>query len=214
MEKQNNIEIGRVLRANTSGFELGCRVQQLSIPEFGGLVKAISASDEAIYGLIYNIHIDDDPLVGRLVLQNEIRPEDINDQRENRILPIEMSVLSLGQVKNETLIYGLPPRPPLNLDAVLIVRDHAEIVRFTNKLTYLRLILRGDQNNVPIDQLLVAHIRHIYKLRDNDNAWAMRMIREVIELLRSDYNTLIPTLEALSDALPTLPTTLLDKELI
>ncbi len=205
MNDQTNVEIGRVLRANTSGFELGCRVQQLSIPEFGGLVKAQAAADESIYGLIYNIHIDDDPLVGRLVLQNQIDPADISDQRENRILPIEMSVLALGQQKNGQITHGFPARPPLNLDQVFMVRDAAEIIQFTDKLSYLRLILRGAQTGVPVDQLLVAHIRNIYQLRGNDDVWAMGMIREVIELLRSDYNTLIPTLEALSDALPQLP---------
>ena len=35
--------------------------------------------------------------------------------------------------------------------------------------------------------------------------WAMRAIQELIELLRSSYDILIPTLEALSDALPLLP---------
>ena len=200
-----NEEIGRVLRANTSGFELGCRVQQLRVPEFGGLVKAVSAADECIYGLIYNIHIDDDPLVGRLVLTENLSDADINDQRENRILPIEMSVVALGYRQNGAILHGFPPRPPLNLDPVYSVSESAEVIAFSDKMSYLRLILRGAQSGIPVDQLLVAHIRSVYRLRGDDDAWALAVIQEVIELLRSDYNTLIPTLEALSDALPGLP---------
>ena len=34
------IEIGRLLRAGTTGFVVGCRVSQLEQPGFGALVKA------------------------------------------------------------------------------------------------------------------------------------------------------------------------------
>ena len=68
-------EVGRVLRASTSGFAVGCRVNQLSVPAFGSLVKAQPIDEgEAIYGLIYDMHIDDDPLIRRLVLAENPRP--------------------------------------------------------------------------------------------------------------------------------------------
>ena len=199
-----NPEIGRTLRANIMGFSFGTRSQQLSIPQFGGLVKAQTSEDECIYGLIYDINVDDDPLVGRLVLSDNLSPTDIEDQRNNRLLPIEMSVLSVGHRANDKITYGFPPRPPLNLDAVYMVTSIEELKQFTDRFSYLRLVLRAEQNGVPVDQLLVAHIRSIYHLRGQDNVWAHGVIQEVIELLRSNYETLIPTLEALSDALPVL----------
>jgi hypothetical protein len=36
-------------------------------------------------------------------------------------------------------------------------------------------------------------------------AWGTAVTQELIELLRSNYDVLVPTLEALSDALPELP---------
>ena len=201
-----NQEIGRVLRASTTGFAVGSRIGQLETPAFGGLVKASPVTErKAIYGLIYDMHIDDDPLVRRLIL-NENPPEAvINDQRRNRLLPIEMSVLIVGYQLNGRISHGLPPRPPLNLDPVEVCLDPDEIRHFTDNLGYLRLILRTIAgNNVPVDQLLVAHIVGIYHLRQRDNAWAMAVIQELIELLRSNYDVLIPTLEALSEALPQL----------
>lgn len=198
----DNIEIGRILRASTAGFAVGCRVQQLQTPEFGGLVKALTADGDAIYGLIYDMHIDDDPLVRRLVLADDLQPSAIEDQRNNRLLPIEMSVLALAYTQPAGGIrYGLPPRPPLNLDPVEMVLNAAEITQLTDTLSYLRQIVRQDANRVPIDQLLVAHIRAVYGLRGHDEAWALAAVQEVIELLRSDYNTLIPTVEALSAAI-------------
>ena len=93
--------IGRVLRASTTGFAIGCRVPQLQTPAFGGLVKAQPLDNrEAIYGLIYDMHIDDDPLARRLVMAENPRPEAVEDQRRNRLLPIEMSVLVVGYQLN------------------------------------------------------------------------------------------------------------------
>ncbi|MFQ5398993.1 MAG: hypothetical protein ACE5E7_05265 [Anaerolineae bacterium] len=201
-----NQEIGRVLRASTVGFSVGCRVAQLSVPAFGSLVKAQPVDErEAIYGLIYDMHIDDDPLVRRLVLAENPSEEIINDQRDNRMLPVEMKVLAVGYRLNGQIKHGLPPRPPLNLDPVELCSDAAEITQFTDNLGYLRLILRAADGNVPVDQLLVAHISDAFHIRGRDRGWALGAIQEMIELLRSNYDMLIPTLEALNDALPELP---------
>jgi len=197
--------IGRVLRAGTAGFVIGCQVQHLARPSFGCLVKAQPVDErEAIFGLIYNMDVADDPLVRRLILAESPREEVISDQRRNRLLPIEMSVLAVGYCLNGRFYHGLPPRPPLNLDPVHLCHDPAELIRFTDRLGYLRLILRAADMGVPVDQLLVAHVQDVYRLRGNDADWAMTVINEVIELLRSDYDTLVPTLEALGEALPDL----------
>jgi hypothetical protein len=202
---KNEEEIGRVLRANTTGFAVGSRVNQLTTPGFGSLVKAQAAGErEAIYGLIYNINIDDDQLIRRLVMVEAPRREVIEDQRNNRILPIEMSVLAVGYRLNGDLHYSLPPRPPLNLDPVILVEDPQELEAFTRNLGYLRLILRAEGGRVPVDQLLVAHMHDIYRRRGEDAAWIVAVVRELIELLRSNYDVLIPTLEALNSAVPGL----------
>ncbi len=205
-------EVGRVLRASTTGFAVGSRVQQLSAPSFGCMVKAQPLDErEAIYGLIYDMHIDDDPLVRRLILAENPRPSVIEDQRNNRLLPIEMSALTIGYQRDGDLHHGLPPRPPLNLDPVMLCSEREEVTRFTERPTYLRLILRAAGTQVPVDQLLVAHVRHTYEQRGRDDAWALRTIQELIELLRSDYELLVPTLEAIGDALPDLaPATALE----
>jgi len=200
-----NIEIGRVLRASTAGFTVGCRVSQLSFPSFGCLVKAQPvAQREAIYGLIYDMHIDDDPLVRRLVLAESPPQSVIEDQRNNRLLPIEMSVLTAGYQLDGELFHGLPPRPPLNLDPVFLCQDPDEVRAFTDRPGYLRLLLRAAGENVPVDQLLVTHIGQVYELRGHDAEWAIKTIRELIELLRNNYDLLIPTLEAIHDANPEL----------
>ena len=195
--------IGRVLRASTQGFAIGSRINQLQDPAFGALVEAQPAEDrESIFGLIYNIHVNDDPVVQRLVLAENPPIEVIEDQRRNRLRPIEMSVLAIGYRSQNEIRHGLPPRPPLNLDPVFLCRDQDLVTQFSDDLGYLRLILRAESSGVPVDQLLVAHIRDMYILRGYDDAWALRVIQEIIELLRSNYDVLVPTLEALNAALP------------
>lgn len=197
-------EIGRVLRASTAGFSIGCRVSQLAAPSFGCLVKAQPIDQrEAIYGLIYDMHIDDDPLVRRLVLAEEPRQSVIEDQRQNRLLPIEMAVLTLGYQVNGQIRHGLPPRPPLNLDPAYLCQDPWEVAQFTDSPIYLRLILRAAASEVPVDQLLVAHLRQVFELRGEDMEWLRRRVEEIIDLLRGDYDLLVPTLEMINAYLPT-----------
>ncbi len=93
---EDAIQIGRLLRAGTSGFVVGCRVSQLESPAFGGLVRATLSDDYQIYGLIHDIHIDDDGLVRQLVTAEGIDENVIADNRLNRNVPLEMSVLSVG----------------------------------------------------------------------------------------------------------------------
>lgn len=208
MNEMVNQEIGRVLRASTTGFAVGCRVGQLEAPAFGSLVKAQPVdAREAIYGLIYNIHVDDDPLVRRLVLADSPHPEAIQDQRENRMLPIEMSVITVGYVADDWIHHRLPPRPPLNLDPVEVCLDVDEVREFSDRLSYLPLLLRAVGGDVPVDQLLVAHITHFYQARGEDRVWIQAVVEELIDLLRDDYEMLMPTLEALSTALPALEET-------
>ena len=197
--------IGRVLRASTAGFAVGSQVNQLSLPGLGCLVKAVRDDSEAVFGLISDIHIDDDQLVQRLVMADNPPRSIIEDQRQNRMLPVEMTIITLGYSQNGRLQYGLPPRPPLNLDPVHLCVDEDEVCRFTavterGTLGYFRLITRA-QSTVPLDQLLVAHVRDVYAKRGEDGAWLNTAVQEIIDLLRTDYEALMPTLEALSDLL-------------
>ena len=91
-----SIEIGRLLRSGTTGFVAGCSVSQLDAPVFGGLVRAPLGNEYQVYGLIYDIHIDDDGLVRQLVTSDNVSAEVIADNRERRIVPVEMSILTVG----------------------------------------------------------------------------------------------------------------------
>lgn len=154
------LTIGWVLRASTIGFTVGCRVLQPKTPQFGDLVKVPLPDDNTnIFGLIYNVQVQDDPAVRQLILTGEMEPEAVLDQRENRLVPIEISVLVVGyQLGKADIIQGLPPQPPLSLD-MLIMCDDAELRAFTQRLDYLRLVLNAAQ--IPADEALIANLRRV-----------------------------------------------------
>ena len=191
------IEIGRLLRAGTTGFTAGCSVTQFEAPAFGALVRAPLGDQYQVYGLIYDIHIDDDGLVRQLVTAEDVSVEVMRDNRERRIVPVEMSVLSVGYEQDGKIHHMLPPRPPLSLD-VIFACDDGEIVRFTEKFGYFRHILNSQE--APVGELIASHIQQAAAAHGSDSAaWRESATREVITLLRDDYPALMSVLSALSD---------------
>jgi hypothetical protein len=197
------IEIGRLLRAGTSGFVVGCRVNQLEAPSFGALVRVPLEDGYQIYGMIHDIHIDDDGLVRQLVTAESVDPSVIQDNRINRNVPVEMSVLVIGYQQNGRISHLLPPRPPLSLDVIYLCEPE-EICRFTaqGRFGYFRHVLRA--TDLPIGELLAAHVQQAGGIhrQDGNPGWASAATRELITLLRDDYATLMSVLGALGDAFP------------
>jgi len=195
---KKSIQIGHLLRAGTTGFVVGCSVSQLEAPVLGALVRAPLQNDYSVYGLIYNIHIDDDGLVRQLVTSEAINPEVMLDNRERRIVPVEISVLAVGYEQEGAISHLLPPQPPLSLDVIYLCSPD-ELRRFTlaGRFGYFRHILQASE--FPVGEVLAAHIRQASGVhRETD--WVDRASQELITLLRDDYPTLMSVLGALGDA--------------
>lgn len=194
------LEVGRVLSAGTSGFVVGCRVDQLGTPSFGALVRAPSDPQQQVFGLIYYIRIQDDGLVRQLVTADKVSEEVVRDNRERRIVPVELSVAVLGCEIDGHIRHHLPPRPPLSLDRIVLCgRD--EVRRFTaaGHFSYLRHLLR--LQDLPLGEILAAHIRHARGAHPDPRAWSAAAVQELITLLRDDYATLTSVLGALDSVL-------------
>jgi hypothetical protein len=194
------IAIGRLLRASTAACVVGCRVDQAGAPAFGSLVRIPLLDEIQVYGLIYDIHIEDDGLVRQLVTAPEVRPEVFDDNRINRSVPVEFSVLHIGYDQAGRISHLLPPRPPLSLDEIFPCADE-EIVRFTaaGRFGYFRHILRAE--DLPAGELLAAHVQQAAAAHAaaGDPAWREHAIQELITLLRDDYPALMAVLGALAD---------------
>ena len=137
--------VGRIVRSSTTRFAVGCETLQSEVPAFGCLVK-VRALDHEVYGLIYDVRVEDDPYVRQLAVVPDSRPEVIEDQRRNRQVPIEVAVLVIGYRHNGQIYHRLPPQPPISLDVILTC-DGDELVEFTQHLDYFRLVL--DNRDLP-----------------------------------------------------------------
>lgn len=169
IESQSPI-IGNVLRASTTGFVCGTRSQDINHPSFGAFVRTRhnQNSDIDVIGLIYAISIDDDPLVRQLILANNLNSATVRDQRENRMVPVEISVVNVGFLQYDEVYHNLPPRPPLSLDPVQLC-DPDCIVHFTQRLDFLRLVLTT--NDVPAEELLAASLLYAANARPKNERY-------------------------------------------
>jgi hypothetical protein len=193
-------EIGRLLRAGTTGFVVGCRVAQIDAPSFGALVRVALDGDYQVYGLIHDIHIDDDGLVRQLVTAEDVAEAVIADNRVNRNVPLELSVLTVGYRLDGKVSHLLPPRPPLSLDVIYLCSAE-EIRQFTGagRFGYFRHVLRA--SDLPVGELLAAHIKQAgaAQAEAGKREWKNAATQELITLLRDDYATLMSVLGALGD---------------
>ncbi len=181
---ETSLSIGYVLRANTTEFTVGCRVLEPHTPQFGDFVK-VTVNQTDIMGLVYNVQINDDPAVRQLILTGNLSPEAIRDQRLNRLVPIEVSVLVAGYRRGGAFAQNLPPQPPISLDTLQPCSEQ-EIIQFTERLDFLRLILRA--THLPADDLLIAILGRAATIRapQTQRPFLLNAGREVARLLNAD----------------------------
>ncbi len=195
-----DIEIGKLLRASTASCVLGCRISQATAPNFGDLVRIHVEKEYGIYGLVYDIRIEDDGLVRQLVTAENVSDDVIQDNRRNRSVPVEVSVLHVGYRQSSIVYHLMPPRPPLSLDAIYICGP-TEACKFTGhgRFGYFRHILQAA--DLPIGEMLAAHIKRCngYHSDAGKINWASEAVKELIVLLRDDYPTLMTVLGAVAD---------------
>jgi len=195
------IEIGRLLRSSTAGFVVGCRVGQLDVPSFGALVRAPLGDDYQVYGLIHNIQVGDDGLVRQIVTAENVSPEVILDNRERRIVPVELSEATVGYERRSSIHHLLPPRPPVSLDTIYLCDDN-DLKRFTSagRCGYFRLLVGAE--HLPLAELLAVHIQQVQAAQNDGGAWRAIAVQEIITQLGDDYALLTSVLRAVREADP------------
>ncbi len=185
--------VGRILRASTRGFTCGTQSNKIDHKhDFGAFVKVPITNDDGIQviGLIYAVEIKDDMLVNELVMAEAVDSNLLRDQRENRMVPVEISVINVGYNYNGMMIHSLPPRPPLSLTEVYLCTAQ-EVFDFTQRFDYFRIVLSASE--VPSDDLLAAALRYSASIYPDDNDRYQFMVncgRELAKQLSNDLRRL------------------------
>jgi hypothetical protein len=179
----NPLPVGRVLRSSTASFTIGTKTLAAEVPRFGGFVKVPAPDGCDVIGLIYDVVMDDD-LFARQLIGADVSEEYIADQRQNRQVPIEISVLVVGHVRDGRMYQYLPAQPPIALDQIMTCSSD-ELIRFTEELTYFRTVLNA--KDVPADELLAASLRSAAAARGSAGRdFLIRAGRELSRLLAFD----------------------------
>ncbi len=184
------ITIGRLLRSATASFTFGCSVPEPEVPLFGDFVKAPSQGGQTeVIGLINDIVIEDDPFVRQLIAAPDLPEAYIQDQRQNRQVPIEVSVLTIGYSTGSAIFHKLPPQPPVTLDHIQRCSPD-EIVAFTESHGYFALILNAP--DAPADELLTAALQRAALARPPEERGSFLLLagKELARLLANDLSRL------------------------
>jgi len=197
---ENKSRIGYVLRSTAQDFVAGTRVLREEVPRFGSLVRVPTNENLETYGIIYNITVMDDGLVQQLVTAENVDATVIADNRINRNVPLEISVLTLGYKRGGGVFQTFPARPPISLDEVWECTAQETANFLAGNFYYLEHIV--PREDIPVGELLAAHIQQARAALGKDGAaWARSAADYLINRLRSDYETLSQILRSISDAI-------------
>jgi hypothetical protein len=195
--------VGRVLRASTRGFDCGAHSRNINdIHDFGTFVKVPIANDNTTHaiGLIYKVEIKDDQLISELVLGDEVSDSILRDQRDNRMIPVEIKVLCVGYMNYDgNVVQTMPPRPPMSLSDVWQCTAE-EIHQFVQRLDFFRMVLNASE--VPSDDLLASTIRYTASIYVGDENYHRQFLvgcgRRIARELSNDHKRLAYILSLIS----------------
>jgi hypothetical protein len=192
--------LGRVLRSSATTFTFGRTARADAMPAFGHLVKA-QQGGLTLYALVYEIVIADDPFVRQIVAASDaMSPERVEDMRQRRQVPVEITALTIAFRQGDRLIHGIPPRPPEALRPIHPC-DCDETREVLADFAFFRLALTcGD---CPSDELLAASLIHAAgcQLPGQERDYLIRAGRELVRLLSHDPARLDAILRRLAAAL-------------
>ncbi|NOZ51121.1 MAG: hypothetical protein GXP37_13915 [Chloroflexi bacterium] len=191
--------LGRVLRSSTTSFTFGYSQPDKPSPPFGSLVQA-AVGDRRLFGLVYNVLVQDDAFVRQIVAASDVLSEEkIQDMRTRRQVPIEVSVLMIGYRLGDHIYQHLPPHPPGSLQNIFACSPD-EGQQILSAFDYFRTVLNNME--CPAEELLAASLRLGASFQPSGQArpYLLRAGRELARLLAHDPARLESILRRLADA--------------
>ncbi|MFN3929266.1 MAG: hypothetical protein ACK4OK_06495 [Thermoflexus sp.] len=175
--------IGRVIEASARAFLVGCRLTAEDIPSFGAFVQT-ARGETTIIGVIYDLVLQGDELTRQVALQ-DVPPQEIQqDMIENRNLPVQIGVLTLGYMRDRFTYYGIPHQPPALLEPVYTCMP-SQIQRFTEQPDFVRTLVEAREAS---DDVLAAVIRAATEVRPGPyrRDFLIRIGQELVRLLADE----------------------------
>jgi hypothetical protein len=204
LDSRHPTHIGEVIETATTYFLAQCLdPEELSfpaMPPFGSWVKAFDEeSSNKVLGIV--THATTTPIDS--VHRARALGLSLAELREQQpqifaMLKTEFRATIVGFEAAHSLANGngssvghiyqyLPPRPP-QIHMAVYSCEGLEIVRFSEKLDFLRILLQV--KDAPVEALTAAAIRGVYQRRQADQQWLVQVGRQLSILLKDDYDRL------------------------
>ena len=200
----SNPLIGLVTRCSSQGFVGAKRLPETDLPIFGDFCTVEAQQGQSkVIGLIYDISIQDDEFARQMAAAEDLDPKLIEDQRLNRLLPVEISALSVGFRRQDQISQSLPPQPPISMAPIHPLSDQ-EVIEFTRRLDFIPLVLSASQ--LPADDLVAAMLMRAAARRPQEQRrpFLLEAGRVCADYLARDLTRLEYILRALNQPLPWL----------
>lgn len=196
--------IGEVIETATTGFLAQCLEPEdlnfPAMPPFGSWVKSFDEeSGNQILGIVTYVTTSPIDSIHRARALG-LSLADLREQQPQifAMLKTEFRAAIVGfEAPSDTAngrsgggrqsYHYLPPRPPQIHQAVYRCQA-SEIVRFSEQLDFLRILLQVKDS--PVEALVAAAIREIYGLRNAQRDWLVRVGRNLSIWLKDDYDRL------------------------
>jgi hypothetical protein len=203
-ERSNPDHFAEVIETATTRFQAQClEPEDLKfppMPPFGSWLKAIDEeSGNKIFAIVTYATTSPIDSVHRARALG-LSLEELREQQPQifAMLQTEFNAAIVGfqTLDNKTngntpkyrhIYHYLPPRPPQIHQAVYYCQSE-EIIQFSEKLEFLRTLLF--LSDVPVESLVAACIREIYRLRQGNREWLIGVGRYLSLLLKDDYDRL------------------------
>lgn len=164
------------------------------MPAFGSWVESVDEeSGNQVYAVVYHATTSPIDSVHRARALG-LSLQDLREQQPQifAMLKTEFRAaivgFELGEAgRNKATYQYLPPRPPQIHQAVKRCEPEV-IIRFSTQLDFLRTLL--GVSGAPVEALIAAAIREVYRLRNADREWLVKAGRTLSVLLKDDYDRL------------------------
>jgi hypothetical protein len=195
--------IGEVIETATTHYTAQClEPEELnfpSMPPFGSWIKSFDEeSGNQIFSIVTyatTTPIDSVHRARALGLSlAELREQQpqifamLKTEFKAAIVGYEVPQLHNGNGVRKGRVYQyLPPRPPQIHQGVYRC-EAEEVIHFTEELDFLRTLLQV--KDIPVESLIAAAIREVYRLRKANRPWLVQVGRTLSTLLKDDYDRL------------------------
>jgi hypothetical protein len=196
--EQHGRRFGEVIEPSSARIWVECdRLNNL--PPLGALTQVESESGETIFAVVAYSETTGIDATRRAVRRgaNDVRDADVYRQHPelNRVLRSTFEAVPIAFEREDRIVYVVPPVPPPLHYSVEPVAA-AQLARLTDRFDYLATLARY-QGDIAAEQIIISHVRAVFDARERDREWLDRAAGEISRLYASEYDRLLPILEAI-----------------